>query len=115
MITNAQQNDGIVHMKCPRCGARINAFYLLSRRSMAIDCVSCSSNLEVKGMSLFLIVPMVVFFVFPVFLFPSEWYLLIPITLASIIGVYYLSFFLFVRLEKVEKIKDAGIRKDRRP
>ena len=85
-------------MKCPKCDAHIGAFKALSTKAGNITCDACETRLRVEGGTKFVVLPLIAFFFFPFYLFPSGSPWLLPVTLIAVVVVYYAAFRLFVRV-----------------
>lgn len=89
-------------MRCPQCGSEIEWYTALSSKSRTVICDSCNTTLQVCGTLKFVVFPMIAFFFFPFFLFPSGSVWLLPVSLIAVLGTYYMAFRLFVRLQMVD-------------
>jgi hypothetical protein len=97
-------------MKCPNCGERMSALRILNTRSRVIGCEKCGVRMRVTGLWWFLLVPMLVFFLFPFGSLPGNLLWSTLILVVSVVLAYYVAFRAFVRLVKMESQgpKDSG-------
>lgn len=85
-------------MKCSCCGNEVSALRVLATKSKVVECESCGARGNVRGWLAFLVVPMLLFFVFPVVPLPSNGLLSTALVMMAVVVVYAAAFWAFVRV-----------------
>ena len=88
-------------MQCPSCSARLNAWHILSAQENSFRCPNCGRTLRVRGRWGFVLAPMLIGFILPLFfvqLLPDIWFVIV--TSLAMLVLYLLSYLVFVRVEQ---------------
>lgn len=89
-------------MKCPICSNHISSWGVLLDGGKTTKCIQCGEHLNVRGTYAFAVIPTIAFLFFPFFLLPDDILLAATVVTAAVIGIYWIAFRLFVRIEQKE-------------
>lgn len=90
-------------MKCPTCEKYISPRLILLDGAKKVTCAACGAAARVRGLFAFIMAPAFLFIIFPFALLPDDSGLVMLIVGVTAAILYWISFMIFIKLEREDQ------------